>query len=105
VELLSINQIADIIKSSAKQLGIEVEVSHVENPRVEADTHYYNPERKVLPALGFHPKLKMTDLAGELISDLVPHKSHMEKYRNRIMPYTKWRKADNSRHDETPAKG
>ena len=104
VELLSINQIADIVKSSAKQLGIDVEISHVENPRVEADTHYYNPERKVLPALGFHPRLKMENLAGELISDLVPHKSRMEKYRNRIMPFTKWRKADNSRQEEAPAR-
>ncbi|HEV2328830.1 MAG TPA: UDP-sulfoquinovose synthase [Verrucomicrobiae bacterium] len=105
VELLSINQIGDIIKSSAKQLGLEVEISHVENPRVEADSHYYNPERKVLPALGFHPRLKMADLAGQLISDLVPYKSHIEKFRNRIMPHTKWRSADNSRPEGGGANG
>jgi len=104
VELLSINQIADIVKLSAKQLGIEVEISHVENPRVEADTHYYNPERKVLPALGFHPKLKMSDLAKQLISDLIPYRSHLEKFRNVIMPHTKWRSVDNSRPEESKAK-
>jgi UDP-sulfoquinovose synthase len=103
VELLSINQIADIIKSSAKKLGIEVEVKHVENPRVEADSHYYNPERKVLPALGFHPRLKMSDLAEQLIGDLAPHKAHMEKFRNRIMPHTKWKKVDNSRQEDAKA--
>jgi len=103
VELLSINQIADIVKSAAKQLGIEVEISHVENPRVEADSHYYNPERKVLPALGFHPRLKMADLAGQLISDLVPYKSRMEKFKGRIMPYTRWKKVDNSRAGEPAA--
>ena len=106
VELLSINQIGELVKSSAKQLGLEVEINHVENPRVEADFHYYNPERKILPALGFHPRLKMTDLAVQLIGDLVPYKSHMEKFRNRIMPHTKWRKVDNARGEgeETTAK-
>jgi len=99
VELLSINQIAEIVKESAKKLGIQVEISHVENPRVEADSHYYNPERKVLPALGFRPKLKMADLAGQLISDLVPCKTHMERFKNSIMPRTKWRNVDNTRAD------
>ncbi|HEV2453399.1 MAG TPA: NAD-dependent epimerase/dehydratase family protein, partial [Verrucomicrobiae bacterium] len=101
VELLSINQIANLVKSSAKKLGIAVEISHVENPRVEADAHYYNPQRKVLPDLGFHPRLKMSDLTEQLISDLIPHKSHMDRFRNRIMPHTKWRKIDNSRKGET----
>ncbi len=77
VELLSVNDIASLVQKTAKSLGINVEISHVENPRVEADTHYYNPEIKVLPSLGFHPSLKMADIFGQVIGDMMRYKSRM----------------------------
>ncbi len=97
VELLSINDIAGIVQKAAKKLGIEVTIGKHENPRVEADRHYYNPEIKVLPKLGFKPKLKMADLAGELVKDLMPYKERISKYQDRILPYTNWRRTENVR--------
>ena len=97
VELLSINEIADIVQKAAKKQGIDISVDHLENPRIEADRHYYNPEIKVLPSLGFHPKLKMADLAGQLIKDLKPYKSRINRFRDRILPHTNWRKVENAR--------
>ncbi len=91
VELLSVNNIASLVQKTAKGLGINVEISHVDNPRVEADTHYYNPEIKVLPSLGFHPSLKMADILGQVIGDLMRYKSRMEKFKGSIMPQTRWR--------------
>lgn len=97
VELLSINEIADIVKKAAKKQGIDIEVQHLENPRVEADRHHYNPEIKVLPSLGFKPKLKMADLAPQLIKDLMPYRQRIERFRDRIMPHTQWKRVDNAR--------
>lgn len=97
VELLSINQIADIVQKAAKKQGIEIRIEHLENPRIEADRHYYNPEIKVLPSLGFHPKLKMSDLAGQLIKDLKPYKARISRFRDRILPHTNWRRVENAR--------
>ncbi|MCL4365440.1 NAD-dependent epimerase/dehydratase family protein [Candidatus Marsarchaeota archaeon] len=97
VELLSINEIAEIVKKAAKRLGIDAKVEHLENPRVEAERHYYNPEIKVLPKLGFHRKLKMGDLAGQLIKDILPYRSRIRRYKGAIMPHTNWRKVDNAR--------
>lgn len=97
VELLSINQIADLVQKAAKKQGIDISVEHIENPRVEADRHYYNPEIKVLPKLGFKPKLHMADLAPQLIKDLIPYKARIGKFRDRIMPHTNWRKTENAR--------
>jgi nucleoside-diphosphate-sugar epimerase len=97
VELLSINEIAEIVKKAAKKEGIDAKIDHIENPRVEADKHYYNPEVKVLPGLGFRPKLKMSDLAAQLIADLLPYKARIEKFRDRIMPHTRWTRTENAR--------
>ncbi|MDE1833777.1 MAG: NAD-dependent epimerase/dehydratase family protein [Candidatus Micrarchaeota archaeon] len=97
VELLSINEIADIIQKAAKKHGIDIGVEHMENPRIEADRHYYNPEIKVLPALGFHPKLKMADLSEQLVKDVMPYKARMNKFRERILPHTNWRRVENAR--------
>lgn len=97
VELLSINQIAEIVQKSAAKLGMKVEIQHLENPRVELETHYYHPEITVLPSLGFKPKLKMADLAGQLIKDITPYKARMQKHQDRIMPHTNWRKVENAR--------
>jgi nucleoside-diphosphate-sugar epimerase len=97
VELLSINNIAETVKKAAEKEGIKVNIGKYENPRVEADRHYYKPEIKVLPKLGFRPTLKMADLAGQLVKDLVPYKKHMAKFHDRILPYTNWRRTENTR--------
>ena len=91
MELLSVNEIAEIVKAESAKLGIEATIKNVENPRVEAEQHYYNPERKVLPSLGFKLKVKMKDGIGQILKDLMPYKKSIEKYRNVIMPKTKWK--------------
>jgi nucleoside-diphosphate-sugar epimerase len=91
MELLSVNEIAEIVKAESAKLGIEATIKNVENPRVEAEQHYYNPERKVLPSLGFKLKVKMKDGIGQILKDLMPYKKNIEKYRNVIMPKTKWK--------------
>ncbi len=97
VELLSINEIAEIVRKAAKKLDIDATVEHLENPRVEAERHYYNPEIKVLPKLGFHRKLKMADLAVQLIKDVLPYRSRISRYKAAIMPHTNWRSIENAR--------
>jgi nucleoside-diphosphate-sugar epimerase len=97
VELLSINEIAKIVQKSAKTLGIDVEIKYYENPRVEANKHYYNPEIKILPKLGFKPKFRMSNLVGQMIEDLIPYKNRISKFQDRILPYTNWKKIENKR--------
>ncbi len=97
VELLSINDIAEIVRKASNKLGLDAEVEHLENPRVEAERHYYNPEIKVLPKLGFRRKLKMSDLAEQLIKDILPYRSRIIRYKNAIQPHTNWRNVENAR--------
>ncbi len=91
MELLSVNEIAEIVKTEAAKLGIDAKIKNVENPRVEEEQHHYNPERTVLPSLGFKLKVQMKDAIGEIIKDLLPNKNRLENYKDVLLPKTRWR--------------
>ncbi|NON61246.1 UDP-sulfoquinovose synthase [Acidianus sp. RZ1] len=91
MEIYSINEIAEIVKRAGEDLGLDVTINHVENPRVEAEEHYYNPERKVLPTLGYKPKKNLAEEVKIMIEDLIPYKDRLERYKTAIMPKTKWK--------------
>ncbi|MEM3864124.1 MAG: NAD-dependent dehydratase, partial [Metallosphaera sp.] len=82
---------AQIVKNAAVELGLKTEIRSVENPRIEKEEHYYNPEIKILPSLGFRPR---KDVRGEvkiMIKDLIPYKERLERFKHVIMPKTRWR--------------
>jgi nucleoside-diphosphate-sugar epimerase len=91
MELLSVKAIAEMVQAEAKRQGLDVAIKHVDNPRVEAEQHYYNPERRILPSLGFHLKIKMKDVVGTMIEDLKPYRGELKQYERVIMPKTKWK--------------
>ncbi len=91
-ELYSVRQLAEMTKEIAKQLGINVQIKEFENPRVELEKHYYNPEIKVLPALGLTaPRRNIRDELKVMIRDVMENKERLEPYRGVIAPKTKWR--------------
>src|SRR5205823_13760070 len=89
----SIRQIADTIAEQypkwSPSNGGGVTIQHLENPRVEAEDHYYNVKHTALVVLGLKPTLLSTTLIDHLL-DVV------ERYRDRvdlasIMPTVSWR--------------
>ncbi|QGR20047.1 UDP-sulfoquinovose synthase [Stygiolobus azoricus] len=91
-EIYSVRQIAQIVKKAGEELGLDVQIGNYPNPRVEAEEHYYNPEIKILPSLGFYPKKRLPEEVKIMIKDLLPYKERLERYRHVIPPKTKWRK-------------
>lgn len=55
METFSVNQIAEITQRVGQTLGYEVKVEHINNPRKEMETHYYNPTYRGLIELGVEP--------------------------------------------------
>lgn len=55
METFSANKLAEIIQSVGKKIGYNVEIDHIENPRREAEEHYYNPTYQGLLDLGVTP--------------------------------------------------
>jgi UDP-sulfoquinovose synthase len=87
-ERFSVTELADMVKTAAAEMGNEVEIKSVENPRVESEEHYYNPVHTKLADLGLEPHL----LGDELVRSVL---TTIERNRDRIidaaiLPRTRW---------------
>jgi UDP-sulfoquinovose synthase len=89
-ETFSVNKLAEIVKSSAQTLGLQVEVKSVQNPRKEMEDHYYNPKSTKLRALGLEPTLLTQDVIVELLRSVINQKDNINV--SSILPRVSWSK-------------
>jgi UDP-sulfoquinovose synthase len=88
-EQFSVGELAALVSESAEHLGMQVEVSHLPNPRVEAEHHYYNATHTKLLDLGLRPH----HLGEELVQSML----HLiQRYGDRVIesaipPHTTWK--------------
>jgi UDP-sulfoquinovose synthase len=88
-EQFSVMDLAEIVRHAGAEVGIEVRIDHLDNPRVELEEHYYNAAHTKLLDLGLKPHL----LSETLIESMF---AAIQRYRDRvipdhIMPATRWR--------------
>ena len=55
METFSANELAEKVQDVGRKLGYQVKIDHLENPRKEAEEHYYNPTYQGLIGLGVKP--------------------------------------------------
>jgi UDP-sulfoquinovose synthase len=94
-ERFSILDIAHMVEAAGKKMGLQVEINHLPNPRVEAEEHYYNAKHSKLIDLGLEPHFLSHSLLDSLMNIAV-------KYRDRIdpalfLPQVNWRNASSDR--------
>src|SRR5207247_2390265 len=51
-EQFSVKELAEKVQDAGKKLGLQVEIAHLANPRVEKEDHYYNAKHTKLLDLG-----------------------------------------------------
>jgi UDP-sulfoquinovose synthase len=88
-EQFSINELADLVHRAGTDYGYNIRVDHVENPRVEAEEHYYNAKHTALLDLGLKPRYLSETLVESMFSAIERHKHRV--ITKAIMPRTKWR--------------
>ena len=76
-EQFTVNQLAAQVAESATELGFQPNVVHTDNPRVEAEEHYYHAKHTKLIELGLVPNL----LGPELIRSML---HRIERYVDRV---------------------
>jgi UDP-sulfoquinovose synthase len=91
-ECYSVNQLAEHVVKVAGELGIKAKIWSIENPRVEAEEHYYKPDREKLPALGFKPTYSLDDELRVTIPTLALFKERIEAKKEHIKPTIYWRR-------------
>jgi UDP-sulfoquinovose synthase len=88
-ESFSIRDLAVEVQRAAKELGLDVEISEIDNPRTEAQEHYYNPTHTKLLDLGLQPTLLSEDLVTATLQTLLKYKDRA--ILDAIAPRTTWR--------------
>jgi UDP-sulfoquinovose synthase len=96
-EHLSVRQIADTI---AAEFPSECTIEQIDNPRVEAEDHYYNAVHTRLLDLGLEPTLLSDTLIDHLFEVVERYKDRVEL--SAIMPTVRWRETIN---DVSPRAG
>jgi len=79
VETFSVNQLAKITKRVGDKLGFDVKIESIENPRKEAEEHYYNPKYNGLKDIGFIPHLLTDDLMEDMFKIVLEYKENIRK--------------------------
>ncbi len=87
-ESFSVRDLAEAVRKAGVEVGLQVEVESVENPRTEAAEHYYNPQNTKLLDLGLQPHLLSDDLVQHTLGILMEHRDRAVV--EAIAPRTRW---------------
>jgi|UniRef100_A0A7V5CUP0 UDP-sulfoquinovose synthase len=88
-EQFGVLQLAEMVQKAGKEAGLNVEISHIQNPRVEKEEHYYNAKNTLLQDLGLKPHKLSDSLLSSLLSFAIRYKDRVD--RGQILPKVTWR--------------
>jgi UDP-sulfoquinovose synthase len=77
METFSVNELAEKIQQVGKMRGYNVQLNHLENPRKEAEDHYYNPTYQGLIEIGVEPHYLTDDVLAEMMNTVEKHKENI----------------------------
>jgi UDP-sulfoquinovose synthase len=88
VETFSVNDLAEKVKEAGQQVGLEVKINKIPNPRRELEEHYYSPVHTGLLSLGLKPHYLTPDLIHGMIEAVQKHKKAIKlEY---VLPRVGW---------------
>lgn len=87
-ETFTVNELAAKVKNVGAQLGLDVEIRSIENPRKELEEHYYNPAHTALLELGLQPNYLDDETLARMIQKVRHHKDDVDP--GRIFRGVKW---------------
>jgi len=87
-EMFSVGDLAMQVKKAGTTLGLDIEIQNLDNPRVEAEDHYFNAKNTNLLDLGLQPHYLSDSLLDSLLNFAVKYKARVDK--EQILPKVKW---------------
>ncbi len=88
-ETFSVQEVAENVKKAAESIGIGAHVEHLDNPRVESEDHFYEPDHQRLLDLGLEPH-SMVDALEGMLQDLIVYKDREAAKEGTIAPTVRW---------------
>jgi UDP-sulfoquinovose synthase len=79
METFTANELAEKVRRVGKKLGYDVRIDHLENPRKEAEEHYYNPTYQGLIDIGVKPHYLTDDVLEAMFRIAEKHRANIRK--------------------------
>jgi len=92
-EQFTLNELAQLVVHTGAELGLNVRADNLPNPRIEAETHYFNAVHTKLEGLGLKPHLLDGAELRAMISLAVTHRDRIDQ--RLILPTVAWGKSAN----------
>jgi UDP-sulfoquinovose synthase len=88
-ETFSVNELADKVQKVGDRLGLHVQIEPIDNPRKEAEDHYYNPTHSGLLELGLKPHFMTDEIVASMLQQVMRYKDQIDT--RKIMPRVRWK--------------
>lgn len=92
-EWFSVNDLAERVQRVGTQMGLDVQLTSVKNPRVELEEHYYNVVHTKLLDLGLQPHLLDDAEVERMITVALENRHRIDP--RLIVPTVNWRTTEN----------
>jgi len=79
METFSVNELAERVRAVGEQLGYTVKIDHLENPRKEAEEHYYNPFYQGLIDIGVKPHYLTDEVLEGMFAVVAQNKANIRE--------------------------
>jgi UDP-sulfoquinovose synthase len=91
-ETYNIRDLASIVQKEALDMGLNVDVVPVENPRaaIEKHNHYFAPDHKRLLELGYKPTHDIANEVRAMLEDLLPYRESIAEHKRALLPDVHW---------------
>jgi UDP-sulfoquinovose synthase len=88
-EQFSVNDLAIMVKAAGNRAGRKVEITHLPNPRIELESHYYNAKHSALEDLGLKPNLLTDEVLDQMLTRVCANSSEVDN--TVFLPRIRWR--------------
>lgn len=88
-EDFSVLDLAEKVQKVAKEEGLDVQLAHLKNPRIEKEEHYYEAVNTNLLDLGLQPHLLTDEVIRQILQTAIAHKDRVIK--ENVLPNVSWK--------------
>ncbi len=89
-EVYDITDLALTVQKVSGDLGLDVEIRNLMNPRDELEEHYFNPDHQHLLDIGYQPTTDIESEIRTMIEDLMKYRDRIEAKKSALIPDVFW---------------
>lgn len=93
-EQFTVLELAQMIQAAARHhMGVNVDIHHLDPPRIEAEEHYYNAKHSNLTDMGLEPHYLSDSLLDSLMNVAAMYEDRID--RGQFFPRVRWQETNN----------